>query len=219
MPRNSKRKTKVSKEKRARKAPMSRTLMPAEYPVTLRYASTNKIGSAGLDDAYTVWGLNNLYDVDYSSSGHQPRGFDQFANLYTNYLVQKVTVNLQACNVTVSPIICGLVPYLALPSTVDSWFLMETVNSVYSLTSPAGGYPLANLTHVYQIKDIAGTSSLTTKDVPYTGTFTSGPDKPVFLALILATTDGTTLGAGALAYTISFQFEAVLFGRKAVDYS
>ena len=41
---------------------------------------------------------NGLYDPDYSGVGHQPRGFDQWANLYQAYYVYKVQINIYLGN-------------------------------------------------------------------------------------------------------------------------
>jgi hypothetical protein len=42
-----------------------------------------------------IWRLNSLFDPDYSGTGHQPLGFDQWAAFYGSYTVTKCDWELQ----------------------------------------------------------------------------------------------------------------------------
>jgi len=49
----------------------------------------------GAMSTYT-WRANSIYDPDYTSLGHQPRGHDQWELLYANYLVVGSRINIRA---------------------------------------------------------------------------------------------------------------------------
>jgi len=66
------------------------TPMPSTFPTRLRYFSVFTLnpgaaGSAGVQ----VFSANGLYDPDITSTGHQPRGFDQSSAMYKTFQVIK----------------------------------------------------------------------------------------------------------------------------------
>lgn len=48
-------------------------------------------GAAGAASAY-VFSCNGLYDPDITSTGHQPRGFDQYMAFYDHYVVYQASI-------------------------------------------------------------------------------------------------------------------------------
>lgn len=73
------------------KSPVSST-----YTGIFRYAGTFTLttGGAGVMGTQQAFRLNNLYDPDYTGSGHQPYGFDQIYPLYQKYQVNKCKATL-----------------------------------------------------------------------------------------------------------------------------
>ena len=71
-----------------------------------------------------VWAANGLYDPDITSTGHQPRGFDQLMALYDHYvgISAKITVTfLLGESITEVPILVGV-------STQDGTATLSSVN-------------------------------------------------------------------------------------------
>lgn len=101
MPRKYTKKKKATKRKayRRKKTSPRRGLTLSGFPskklVKLRYVETDLTldASASLTDM-NVYRANSLYDPNYSGIGHQPMGFDQWANIYNRYTVKgaKITV-------------------------------------------------------------------------------------------------------------------------------
>lgn len=59
---------------------------PDKVVVKLPYAFSSQITSA-LSHNDVVWNINSLFDPEETFTGHQPRGFDQWATIYNRYRV------------------------------------------------------------------------------------------------------------------------------------
>lgn len=64
----------------------------------LRYSEYITLNPGVGTTAYHTFSANGLYDPDISGVGHQPRGFDQWMQLYTRYVVTKAKITIQATN-------------------------------------------------------------------------------------------------------------------------
>ncbi len=62
------------------------SLAPDSLRVKLVYAESVTLVSASASGTYTFLG-NDLYDPNFSGTGHQPRGFDQYSALYNRFRV------------------------------------------------------------------------------------------------------------------------------------
>jgi len=60
---------------------------PLKYTCKLRYTDTIVLDAPSDGTAYHTFRANNIYDPDYSGTGHQPRHFDMLAEIYDNYTV------------------------------------------------------------------------------------------------------------------------------------
>lgn len=60
---------------------------PQEMKVKLRYVDSFPLTSTTGGITSTTFRMNSLFDPDFTYTGHQPYGFDQWAALYTTYVV------------------------------------------------------------------------------------------------------------------------------------
>lgn len=70
------------------------TGFPAKMTVTLPYIISGRVNPGVVAYNDQVIRLNGVYDPDFSGAGHQPRGFDQWSLVYTQYRVSRVDVNV-----------------------------------------------------------------------------------------------------------------------------
>ncbi len=92
------------------------TMTSSRFPVSprlrckLRYADTFSLGGVtGIQDQQM--NLNSLYDPDRSGTGHQPRGFDQLAALYSRYRVYSVKYHVVGTLTTANDaLVAGVFP-------------------------------------------------------------------------------------------------------------
>jgi len=70
-------------------------MLPQRLNTRMKYVTYFNIdpGTGGQLGTY-VFRANSLFDPDYTSTGHQPLGFDQLAGLYAHYVVNKATARV-----------------------------------------------------------------------------------------------------------------------------
>jgi len=97
-----KRKSKRSSRSKKTKGVYSKVSIPRQITanrmmIKLPYweVTTFVLTSGATPYAEYVYLANSIYDPNSSGSGHQPRGHDQWSNLYTNYLVHGVSYNIE----------------------------------------------------------------------------------------------------------------------------
>lgn len=69
---------------------------PYQRSCTLRYCTNISIDATVSNVAKHFFRANGLYDPDYTSTGHQPYGFDQIAAVYNHYEVLKSYITIEA---------------------------------------------------------------------------------------------------------------------------
>lgn len=92
------RSTRARRPRRQRKnrSAFSKAPIPNKFATKLRYQGLTTInpGVVGIAGVHVI-SANGLFDPDITGVGHQPRGFDQFMNMYDHYTVvgAKITVS------------------------------------------------------------------------------------------------------------------------------
>lgn len=86
------RKVHVRKTARRKSRRMSNTGFPSRKTILLKYVETFRmdLAAAATGGAY-LFKANDVYDPNYSSTGHQPLGHDYWAAIYKNYEVLSST--------------------------------------------------------------------------------------------------------------------------------
>jgi len=70
------------------------TGFPAMMTVTLPYILSGRVNPGIVAYSDQVFRLNSVFDPDFSGVGHQPRGFDQWSQVYNQYRVSRCDVNI-----------------------------------------------------------------------------------------------------------------------------
>lgn len=85
--------------------------MPKQRVAKLRYVeSISRTTTSGVLDNY-VFRANSCFDPDFTGTGHQPMGFDQWSALFNHYTVlgSKISVTAQiVTNASTKPVIAGV---------------------------------------------------------------------------------------------------------------
>lgn len=85
--------------------------MPRSMSTQHRYCeeiSLTTDNTTGLTGSEYVFRLNSLFDPNETGAGHQPRGFDQMAEIYKRYCVWKVDVNVKVTGVSTASLYIGM---------------------------------------------------------------------------------------------------------------
>lgn len=80
-------------------------IMYCKLKYTGNFSMTNTAGSG-----FYVYRMNGLYDPDFTGSGHQPLGYDQWSAFYSRYLVYGSKVILSPVATVTDPIRVAVFP-------------------------------------------------------------------------------------------------------------
>lgn len=92
--------------------------------VSFPYSSGHLLGEAAPAAGFVYsFRLNSLFDPDFTGTGYQPLGFDQFSALYGRYAVQRTRFSIAYANTTSQPIRVGyfISPQSTVPATSWVW--------------------------------------------------------------------------------------------------
>ncbi len=190
--------------------------MPDSFETILEYSDVIKISSASAGSAGYVFRGNSLYDPDYTSTGHQPRYFDQNMAIYTRYHVISAQVKLHILGE--SSFFFVMVP------TTDPLTFTTGVNEFAELprsraVAVGGSYvmPSKSLTALYATQGVLGLSSVQVQDLSYSGDVSSNPANLWYINLAIYGPVGSTSVAAHVHIQISYK--CVFFDRAAVSAS
>lgn len=91
------RKGRYGKFRRGPKVLSNLNPIPARQIVKMKYSESFQTSTVGTANNYQ-WRLNSIYDVNNTSTGHQPYGHDQLQTLYNRYRVIGVNYVLNCYN-------------------------------------------------------------------------------------------------------------------------
>lgn len=179
---------------------------PNRFPTKLMYvASYNQTNALGVQTTQ-VFTMNGMFDVDITSIGHQPMYYDQFADLYTNYLVYGCLVDITA-----------------IPANEEAWELIlrgSNTNDSSSYTIEAmrehkgvvrrlvtGNTNITRIKKYYNIPRYLGKTITTLRDSPlYNVANTSNPSDLLYWNLTAQTLSGAVASI-YIEYRITYYCE------------
>lgn len=111
---------------------------PRSIRTKLRYISSSQVDESSGALGSWVFSANGLYDPDVTGIGHQPLGYDVFAQVYSRYLVLssriKVYVTCPSASANAAPSVIGVLLSQASSLTyTNADLLMEQGLSTYEL--------------------------------------------------------------------------------------
>lgn len=128
-----------------------RSILPLRLSVNLIYADSFTLTGGAASYADYTFMLNGIYDPNITGTGHQPRGFDTYAGLYTQYRVHSASVRVLAANTVADTTSAG-------PQLFGS-FISDTVTGAVSvLDIQEAGYSGGYIKSRYRAIQKAGVS-------------------------------------------------------------
>lgn len=114
------------------------TLLGDKRKIIMKYASIRSIsgGSFGLPGVH-VYSLNGMFDPDVTSTGAQPRGFDQIMALYDHYVVINAQVKVTFTRDGAATV-CGNLGCAVRDSTTTSSTQIDYLETRDNLTTVIG---------------------------------------------------------------------------------
>jgi len=167
--------------------PISSGLPPtmwARHVYCERYSFTNTSGTT----AGYAFRMNDLYDPNLTGTGHQPKLFDQFSALYTNFCVT-------SCEVEIDWTSDGgaFVGHVASSDLLSSADMSSWVEQYGGTTVPINSYTTAQEKRKYLSHVICGVSKEDYRgELSFQGSSSGSPSRSAYLYLYGGPTDGGT---------------------------
>lgn len=181
--------------------------LPDSMLVKLPYYSQN-VGTATGVLASHLFNLNNLFDPDATGGGHQPRGRDQWATLYSRYRVVGIKVTLRGCSLTAgSASIIGMVACNSQQATLaDLTDAMENQRTYKRKVQSSGAScKITKYFRPWVLEGITRTQYM--DDAIYSAAVGAAPSSQQFLQVFWACADETsTVGHNV---TVEFDFYTI----------
>lgn len=186
--------------------------------IKLKYRDNYVLTDTVLPDAQRTWRLNSIYDPDFTGSGHQPLGFDQWQVFYKNYRVYKTDVILSITNQESIGTQVGFVvqPDDSNVAYDDSCFEQPHVYSKI-LGGAAGQNRCVIKRTVHHPRIIGQTSQQYRANENTYAAFTTNPNTNVFGIIMASSLDGST--RPNININVQLIFHVELFGRKELTLS
>lgn len=200
-PRVYKPKRKITKRRGG--GPMRITNMHDPFPpykyCKLHYTETFGLtgGTSGAFGTEVIYSLNNMYDPNYSGTGHQPYGRDTLAAIYAQYMVSAVKVKITFTNPSADGVVVGaqLQP-VETTYALAGKFQDAVAESPFSWIRPINntGNQVATVTQYTSLAKLSGLNRLqwNTQLDQYGAAVGSSPSKQAWLRIAVGSDSGDT---------------------------
>ena len=185
---------------------------PTSQMVKFRYCQSVNINPAAGLTASHLFIANGLYDPDYTGTGHQPYGFDQWMAIYNHYIVESavITVQFVSSATSASASTCNAVVGIALKddTTVETDLNnIREVKGSKSIVVPM--QECRTLKNYFNKKAIFKDS----EDGVLRGTASANPSETCIFQVFVTPVD-TTADVLAMACVVTIDYTARLFELK-----
>jgi hypothetical protein len=196
----------------------SSTLLPDHFKTRLVYSELiglNYTGSTG-STGYNQYRCNSIYDPNFTGTGHQPLGHDQWNLFYNRYRVTGMSYVVTFTNISATEE-CEVALELRPNSTVNT--VMDTIregpNCVYKSLCGASGASNATRTargfaDIAKIRGISKQRVLIESD--FQAVFGNNPPIEVFLNIHIINQDALT--SVGMRVRVDLTYHVDLFDRK-----
>jgi len=175
-------------------------IFPASVTKRLRYSTSVSLATtSGVITSTQVFRANDLFDPDFTGTGHQPMGFDQLMSFYNHFVVRRARITLLIRNTSDSqPTVCVRVDADSTALTTIDRIVefggCETIDLDTKLASGATK-KLALSVDIAKMQGIK--PSALTADVNLRGTAAASPTEVTYFHITMWNTSGITGAATA----------------------
>lgn len=154
---------------------------------------------------------NSLFDPDFTGTGHQPYGFDQWNNFYERYTVVGCSIRVQAFTNTSVPANAGSITLLPSASDTPPSASMQTYNEdpryrtrMATVTDSGGGRTFNSIKGYSKTSTVFGIpkSQINTED--FSADFTAGPAREWYWHILYSAMSGGVTPIPMLRVSITY---------------
>jgi len=189
---------------------------PDKTLVKLPYAFSSQITSA-LSSNDVVWNANSLFDPEQTFTGHQPRGFDQWAIIYNRYRVYAISGTIVIRQRAAHGIAANLIFNNSDTALTSATLPQELVRSGYPMVTSSNQPPI-RISFKKSLPAIAGvTSTVYRSDDRYQALTSANPAEVICMHQFVRSLDGST--ALDYEYDIKLIYHCEFFDKNNVPLS
>lgn len=170
---------------------------------------------------YHTWRMNSLYDPDYGIGGHQPRGFDQYALIYSKYRVFgfKAVIRVNNTDSTGAQIV-GLIADNN-PTTYTTDYLSENPRArIINVGEAQSGDSNRTIYYKAKIPHVCGLTSRQYKDNDtVAAAVTADPTQCAYLTMVTQSLNTYGGATAAMQVRVVMTFYAEFYDRKELGSS
>jgi hypothetical protein len=140
-------------------------------------------GGAGIGVNYT-FRLNDVFDPDFSGTGQQPLGLDQYAQMYGRYRVHSFSYEVTFGSRSAAPVWGGVYtsPQSTLPAAAVAWSVVNDSVKSGAMGNASGSNNILMLTGKVNIAEVLGISQKEfMSDMDFSATVLSNPARMAYL--------------------------------------
>lgn len=181
------------------------------YQCKLKYVDAISLTSTLGATVQQQYAFNDLYDPDYTGTGHQPMGFDQLATIYEKYQVTGMAYKISTLGFSDNSVACVNWSDSATVKFAD-W--KEAAEQKYNKIRylQQGSMKPTYLKGYMSTKRLLGLSK--TDDLPYTAVSSSPSDRTFFNMLFQTYDEASTSSA---EFVVTLTFYCKFTGRKQLS--
>jgi len=193
-------------------------ILPDQMMVKLTYSSTHTLTSTSGSLATYQFRQNSVYDPDFTGTGHQPLGYDEYANLYDRYVVYGTKVSIAVSGVTTG--VPGILSLRGSPnSTLPASSITQAIESPrvrWKLIGNLEGVNVNAVSAYYTTKALAGVSSLG-QERDYRSSVTTNPSEVNYINVCWQSANEASTSACNIIVKIVYYVK--FFDRKTLSQS
>lgn len=180
--------------------------------VTLRYVE-HLVQAADATVATHQFRANSVFDPDLSGVGHQPRGFDQWMVLYSDWAVLSSTIMVKASKPSTSAPMALSVHITETGITPDATFIDMMENNPRTtrvLGSAGNGFPMTTVRTSVNVAKYLNRSGGIADDLDLHGTDSANPSKQIIYHVNTVRAGAASAGDADLWVTITYRVMMLL---------
>jgi hypothetical protein len=191
---------------------------PDSVKVKLKYVERVTMNTLTSTGAWSyAFRLNSVFDPNFTGTGHQPNGFDQWAAFYGKYRVVGGSWRVTYANADVQYPVDLIAVERANDNSVDSSVeaYLQEPRSHYALGA-ARGAPAVSLGSSFQNQKLLGLDSKEFADQDYAALVTTNPAIQTWL-MLFAQVHHSELSSADQAVMVEIWYDVIFYEREELD--
>ncbi len=189
-------------------------IVPDRISTTLTYVDQFVLNATAASTDNYVFRANSLYDPNYTGTGHQPLGYDQWTTFYQNWVVTACSVrftmtppNLSTATPQINNSLVAVVPRRNDPSAIAD--VNTALEQPYTEWTMVAGYarpPVLKMT-INCAKFFGVDPTVYGSSQEYSGAIGSNPTQVLYYVLVAGTTAQAINNPDPVYVTAEFEFK------------